>query len=884
MNGESDDPHDSEGTQPATRSLFGDLGEASRIGPYRLLQKIGEGGMGEVWEAEQESPLRRRVALKVIKWGMDTKEVVARFESERQALALMDHETVARVYAAGATDQGRPYFVMECVKGVPITEHCDRHRLTTRERLVLVAHVCEGVQHAHQKGIIHRDLKPSNILVTFESDRAVPKIIDFGVAKATAQRLTEITLFTELGVLIGTPEYMSPEQAEMTQQDVDTRTDVYSLGVVLYELLTGVLPFDSRELRRGGPLELRNRIREEQPSKPSAKVSSLGDVSQEAARKRRTDRGSLTRQLRGDLDWITMKAMDKDRTRRYGTVSELAADIGRYLRNEPVLAGPPSLLYRSRKFAARHRAGLIVAAAAFLTLAGLAVRERIQARRIATERDTAVQVSNLLTGLFEVSDPGEARGNTITAREVLDRGAEVIEKRLADQPVIQAHMMDTVGRVYESLGLYDRAEPMLMSALEIRRRVLGDRHPDTLRSINNAGSLRHNQGKLEDAERYHREALEGFRRVLGDDDPDTLRAMKNMGDLLYALGKMQEAEPYYREALEKLRRVLGNDDADTLTTIASMGSLLEAQGKLPEAELHYREALEGRLRVLGREHPDTLESQNFMGFVLQQQGKLQDAEPYYREALEGRRRVFGDDHSRTLQSVSNMGSLRKAQGKLQDAEVYYREALQGYRRALPKDHPDTLLAIGNVASVLWARGDLQEAEMYLREVLDAYRRVLQLDHPDTLNALNNMGGVLLLQGKLEGAERHFREALEGFRRKFDASHPQTLNVMVNLGDVYSSQGRPEMALPLLAEAVEGARKALPSGHRVTGKALNNRGRCLMLLKRYDEAEADLLEAHKILLTADANLAQKAATNLAQMYEAWGKPDKAAPWRSPRPES
>ena len=312
----------------------------TRIGPYRLLRRIGEGGMGVVFEADQETPVRRRVALKLIKWGMDTRRVVARFESERQALALMSHANIARVYDAGATEQGRPYFVMECVKGEPITIYCDRHCLTTGERLTLFLQVCAGVQHAHQRGVIHRDLKPSNVLVTVEDKRPVPKIIDFGVAKATSQRLTEKTLFTDFGQLVGTPAYMSPEQAEMTPLDVDTRSDVYSLGVLLYELLVGALPFDYKDLRRAGFDEMRRRIREEAPSKPSTKLSSLGDGSTTVAHSRCTDLRSLQRQLRGDLDWITLKALEKDRIRRYDSASELAADIERHLQDKPVEAGP----------------------------------------------------------------------------------------------------------------------------------------------------------------------------------------------------------------------------------------------------------------------------------------------------------------------------------------------------------------------------------------------------------------------------------------------------------------------------------------------------------------------------------------------------------------
>ena len=347
------------------------------IGPYHLTRKLGEGGMGEVYEAEQQEPVRRKVALKLIKWGMDTREVVARFEAERQALAMMDHPSIARVYDAGATDQGRPYFAMELVKGIPITDYCDKQKLRTKKRLELFALVCEGVQHAHQKGIIHRDIKPSNVLVMIQDDKPVPKIIDFGVAKATEQRLTEKSVFTELGQMIGTPEYMSPEQAEMTGLDIDTRTDVYSLGVLLYELLSGALPFEPRDLRKAGYDEIRRKIREDEPPRPSTRISSLGDAATTAASNRATAPGVLMRRLRGDLDWISMKALEKDRTRRYGSAADLAADIARHLQSEPVLAGPPSTVYKMKKFVNRHRFGVtaagIVLAALLLGVVGTTV-------------------------------------------------------------------------------------------------------------------------------------------------------------------------------------------------------------------------------------------------------------------------------------------------------------------------------------------------------------------------------------------------------------------------------------------------------------------------------------------------------------------------------
>jgi non-specific serine/threonine protein kinase/serine/threonine-protein kinase len=509
---------------------------AGQIGPYRLLQLLSEGGMGEVWLAEQKTPIHRTVALKLIKAGMDTKAVVARFESERQALAMMDHPSIARVFDAGSTAEGRPYFVMEYVPGLPITEYCDKHRLTIKERLELFLQVCEGVQHAHQKAIIHRDLKPSNVLVVEQDSKAVPKIIDFGLAKATAQRLTDKTMFTELGVIMGTPEYMSPEQADQSEQNIDTRTDVYSLGVILYQLLVGALPFDAKAMRAAGFEEILRKIREEEPPKPSTKIRSMGDASAASAEKRNEEPRSFAQHLRGELDWITMKALEKDRVRRYGAASELAADISRYLRNEPVVAGPATATYRMKKYALRHRIPLGAAAGLVLLLAGFAVVQAVELHRIKQERnradrerDRATHVTDFMTKMFKVSNPSEARGNSITVREILDKASADIGTSLTKDPELQAQMMHVMGDVYENLGLDPRAQSLQQRSLEIRQRVLGPEHPDTVASMVSLAVVLADEGRSADAEKLYRDALDIQRRALGPENRNTLNSMSKLG-------------------------------------------------------------------------------------------------------------------------------------------------------------------------------------------------------------------------------------------------------------------------------------------------------------------------------------------------------------------
>jgi tetratricopeptide (TPR) repeat protein len=900
------------------------------IGRYRLLQKVGEGGMGEVWLAEQKEPVRRRVALKLVKAGMNTREIIARFESERQALALMDHSAIAKVFDAGATPQGEPYFVMEYVAGVAITDYCDNHRLGARDRLELFLRVCEGVQHAHQKAIIHRDLKPSNILVSEIDGRAAPKIIDFGVAKALTQKLTPDTIFTRFGAMVGTPQYMSPEQAHSSGEDIDTRSDVYSLGIILYELLVGAVPFDLKKVAFD---EFLRKLREEEPPKPSTRIRSHDQAtSTDVAHKRQTEPLALVRQIRGDLDSIALKALEKDRSRRYGSPSDFAADIRRYLHNEPVLAVPPSFGYRARKFGRRYRVALATVCAFALVLIAAAVVSIRQSLRADREAAVSRAVSDFLqndllaqANLAMQTGPNTKPDPDLKVRTALDRAAARIGGKFNRQPEVDAAIRDTMGETYRSLGLYPEARKQLELALELRRRALGSSNPKTLETIRHLGLLANNQAKFDESEKLYAEALETGRRALGPRHPDTLAAMTGLANNYYSQGKLPqavamhvqalamirvvsgpehpntlssmtglanaytaqakyaEAAALYSQVLEARRRNQGPEHPDTLLAMLNLGNVYYATDKYPEAEALLTEALDASRRLLGPEHPNTLNILRNLAGIYYKQGDHARAEALYGQVLEVQRRLLGPEHLSTLNTQLNLSIAYISQGKYAEAEALVRPAVEISRRVLGGEHRYAMALSGVLGEAYYMQGKYAPAEAIMLEALAIERRVLGPEHPITLQSTLDFWSMYQREGKYDLAEKYGSLGLAGYRHAFGSDNVDAIVAMADLSLSYVSQGKFDECLPLAQEALDRETRIQPDNwQRFRAETLLGAG--LAGHKKYAEAEPLLVEGYQGMLQRRDHMGiddiyhlERARDWLVRLYKDWGKPEKAAQW-------
>jgi tetratricopeptide (TPR) repeat protein len=856
----------------ARQALIGHFAppEGANCGPFRLLRLVGRGGMSVVYEAEQDNP-RRVVALKVISAGFASPEVMRRFEQESHALGRLHHPGIAQIYQAGTADTGfgqQAYFAMELIRGGTLDTYCSSHQLSARRRLEMVALIAEAVHHAHQRGIIHRDLKPANILV---DETGQPKVLDFGVARVTDSEVL-ITRHTDVGQLIGTLAYMSPEQVSADPLELDIRSDVYALGVILYELLAGRLPYNTRGMLH----EVVRAIREEEP----------------------VPLGTVNREFRGDVEIIVAKALEKDKSRRYTSASDLAADIRRYLQDEPVVARPPSAVYQIRKFARRHKAlvtGVVAVLIAIVAGAIVSVRQASLARAAeqaaldalsrvtaaeqvaARERDRAVAAETQALGernyaiqekqradreaataraistflqqdlLSQAGTSAQAAPNTrpdpdLKVRTALDRAASRISGKFRDQPVVEAALRFTIGKTYVDMGLFAEAQPQLELALDLTRRTLGEQHTYTLDSMNELAGVYQVRGKYHEAEPLFVKLVEARKRLFGESHTDTLAVMNNLG-LLYSLqGKYTLAEPLQSQVLAARRRMSGDEAPGTLINMVNLAITYMNQGKYTQSEPLHAKVVETRIRDLGTEHPSTLNSMRNLAAVYYYEGRYQEAYKLLTTILVTQRRVRGEQHPETLSTLNSLARTVDAQGDPIQAESLYRQALGSAPGILGDERPERLSAVSNLANLYRKQRRDSEAEDLYRKVLESRRRVLGPTHPDTLITALGLAGLWLDQRKNTQAEPLLRETLSHFEKArpdaWGRFHSQSL-----LGASLAGQAKYSDAEPLLLSGYQG-----------------------------------LMARQTSMPAIDRNSVGDAADRIVALYEDWGKPDKAGEWR------
>jgi serine/threonine-protein kinase len=831
-------------------------------GPWTLGRELGRGGMGVVYWAERaEAGFRQTAALKLIKRGLDSDEVVARFLRERAILARLEHPRIARLIDGGLASDGRPYFVMEYVEGLPITAWCDRRRASIEERLRLFLHVCEAVQHAHRNLVVHRDLKPSNVLVTPTGD---VKLLDFGIARLLAAEPDDRSV-TGHPIRPLTPDYAAPEQ--FTGEPATTAADVYSLGVVLHELLGGRLP------RRGEP-----------PSRAVA-PGSAGDR-ETIARDRSTTPARLRRRLQGDLDTIVLAALRQEPERRYPTAEALAREVERHLQGLPVSVRGDSLAYRAGRFVARHRLGVAAAVVVLVSLlAGLAAT-LVQSRAVRREARKAAAIRTFLVDLFRVSDPSRSRGETVTARELLDAGARRVEAELGGEAELQAELTTTLADVYLKLGIHDQAralaakaleaarrahgprhaavatalriqgmalagqgdaagaEPILQEALAIRRALAGD-DPELAEDLDSAAIVLRSRGRLDDAEAAVRESLAVRRRVLGDGHPEVATSLNNLAVMLREKGRLEEAESVHREVLAVRRRALGDDHPDVAVTLENLAALLRARGRLEEAEAAAREALALDRKLYGDDNPNTVRAMNNLAAIVQGLARYGEAESLNRAVLEFWRKSQGDDHPNALVTLNNLAAILRERGEDAEAERLLRLLVKRWPEVVGDKHPAGAISRVHLATLLRERGDRAEAERLYGEALQVTRALRGDDHADVAAVRHHLGLLALAQGSLDRARDELAEALRVREKALGLGHGLTSQTRTALGALHREQGNLHDAEAVGRAALDACRRAYPAGHPETAAAALELGRTLTKARRLDEAETLLREAVRV---------------------------------------
>jgi tetratricopeptide (TPR) repeat protein len=771
----------------------------------------------------------------------------------------MDHQNIAKVLDAGTTPQGRPYFAMELIKGIPITKYCDQEHLTPRERLELFIPVCQAVQHAHQKGVIHRDLKPSNVLIALYDGKPVPKVIDFGVAKATSQKLTERTLYTEVGQIVGTLEYMAPEQAELNNLDIDTRADIYSLGVILYELLAGSPPFTAKQLQGAGFNEMLRMIREVEPPRPSTRLSSSEALPSIAAN-RKLEPSRLTRVVHGDLNWIVMKALDKDRSRRYETANGFAMDIQRYLADEPVTAGAPGALYRMRKFARKHRAGLIATAAfAVLLVVGSVVSTWEAVRAVAAEarartgeqqaqraeaeaKAVLAFVKDRVLAAARPKGHEEGLGRDATIRQAVDAAEPQIAKSFEDKPAVEASIRSALGMTYVYLGQLDAAIRQLNRAVKLRASELGPDHPDTLEARNQLGEAYFDAGRTDDEIVLLEPTLKIAEQKLGSADPITIASRNDLAMAYSSNGRNAEAIALHEANLKETEAKFGPDNPQTLTSRNNLALAYWNANRIPDASALDEVTLKKRERLLGPDHPLTLTSRNNLALECNAVGRKDEAITMLETNLKYREAKLGVTHPDTLASRNSLAAVYWIAGRVDEARTMLESALAKLDSTLGPDHPTTLVTKSLLAEAYEASGLPAKVEPLLRDLLGRSKQQFGTDDPRTAPALAQLGGWLVNHDKPSEAEPMLRQCL-AIREKIEPDNWTTFNTRSQLGGTLLGQGKYAEAQPLILAGYEG----------------------------FKSREATILPQGK-------RRVPEAAERVVKLYQAWGKPEKAAEWR------
>ncbi len=831
------------------------------IGPYKLLSHLGTGGFGTVWLAERRQPFVQRVALKLVKPGMDSRSVLARFEQERQSLALMSHPNIAKVLDGGLTPAGRPYFAMEYVKAEPITDYCDQRRLGIRERLALFEKVCEAVQHAHLKGVIHRDLKPSNVLAfDSEGEAASVKVIDFGVAKAMSNGLAGHTIFTETGQMIGTPEYMSPEQADPSGIGIDTRSDVYSLGVLLYELLSGALPFEGDELRSKAYREMQRIIQEVDPPAPSARLATIATRDSERTgrieRTRDTRMPELVKDLRRELEWIPLMAMRKEPQKRYQSAVDLGRDVRNYLDGRPLVAAPESTAYRLRKYVRRHRGPVGAAACVAVALvAGLGVslwqrNEAVTARDASQQREAeATAVRDFVTKSLVSADPMQGGAKDFTVRQAMKQAiARLGGGALKDQPQVEARLQLTIASILLGNAEFEQSVELAKSAQATLERLLGPDDPEVAASLNNLAGIYSAQGQYAQAAPLYTRALAIWEKAAGQDNPDYARCMNNLASIYSNQGQYAQAEPLFLRSLAYLERTRGPDHAEVAASLNNLAALYHKQGQYSQAEPLYKRALTIWESALGPEHPRVGASLNNLASLYNAQGQYPQAEALNKRALAIWQKALGPDHPDVARSMNDLAALYLNQGKLAEAEPLLERALAIRERALGTEHPDVAVSLNNLAALYHRQQNLAQAEpLYLR-ALAIWEKALGPDHPDVARTLNDLAALHDSRGQLEEARSLYLRALAIREKALGPDHPDVATSLSSLAALYHRQERDAQAEPLAARALAIRQKALAPDHPEVIASLRSLAAIERAMHRDQQAEA--LEARAAGLDAN----------------------------------